>query len=273
MSIEQGRQELDEFGQATIDFYKWIWYGILFCWLLVPLIILFIKAINYYVKMMKAANATQDPELKKMANFIIGGIIISVIIGIISASMVMTITMGLIPANLESISPTEIMGLSTSLQNAMSVDPLLMILPYIGIIPGILSFLGYMAFDNFSQSYANSLQLVDGAKKLKISAILALVSGIMNVFAIVAFLAGLLSFVGFIFNMMGLSRSGKGLQEAFGPHGGIGQQGTQYQYQAQGAPIPSAQQPSGEKAQFCPNCGNQNFDNTNFCSKCGSPLS
>ncbi len=227
--------------------------------------------------MMKAANATQDPELKKMANFIIGGIIISVIIGIVTGMMGMTITMGLFPSNLESLSQAELIALSTSLpaslQNAMDNDPILIILKYVGIIPGILSFLGYMAFDNFSQSYANSLQLVDGAKKLKISAILALVSGIMNVFAIVVFLAGILSFVGFIFNMMGLSRSGKGLQEAFGTHGGIEQQGTQYQYQTQGAPIPSAQQPSGEKAQFCPNCGNQNFDSTNFCSKCGSPLS
>ncbi len=263
MSIEQGYRELNELGTAMKELQRWIWLTIFLFWLIIPIIILFVKFIIYYIKLGKAASVTKNPEIRKMFVLNLTGLLLGLIIT---------------PLN-------PLLGYNFVLNQVLS---------YIRIFLPVITLYGYISFGKFAKNYAMSTNIIDGANKLKLSAIIDLIIQILRLFVISRILVYLMdilyytenmmnlidlfiffifSGISFIFFSIGLNRAGEGLQEAFGSHVGIGQQGTQYQYQTQGAPIPSTQQLSGKKAQFCPNCGNQNLDDTNFCNKCGSSLS
>ncbi|MHA1728321.1 MAG: zinc ribbon domain-containing protein [Promethearchaeota archaeon] len=286
MSVQyQAEYQVNEFGRAMHDLYKWTLLGILLCWLIIPLFVLLIKWFQFLLRLKNAADSSQNKELKQMYLYYFLALLAQIVNILVYIFMFIDVFNAVFTLDLNV---TDIDAAIVQIETITNNIIYRYTLPIgiTGLIYPIIFVISYIAFDKFAQECSNNSlmgkELRDGGNYLKIGSIIAVFSGILS-FIPIPIIWLLLPVIGFIFQMAGLNKGGKGLQ------GGVKYQESEsyseqqrYHPQREHRPQPPQQeihytqtdqhQFDGQQFRFCPNCGKKNLLNARFCISCGNLL-
>ena len=273
-----------EVGERMKDMFTWMLLTIFLFWLIFPPIVLLVKWIQYLIELKKAGNAYNNENLQKAYKFQIVSILVTVALVIIVFALSFSV-FGNIMDNIDTIDPYDPGALQDLIGAELSTVTI--VSGILGLISSVLNLLAYLAFNEWGDSYCASQSgagackdITGGLNNLKIASIISLVSGATS-FLPIGFLGGVLSLIGFIFQLIGLKDAGEGLQQEFKygtPQPTVG--GGQADQSYYGAPsTPQTQEISESKpigdtsgVVFCPNCGAKTTGGEKFCRACGSKL-